>query len=258
MNPTHRAIELAAGLFVGMLVCLEIGYRIGRNDTTAHPHLPLEGVGAMESATFALFGLILAFSFAGATARLDVRRQLIVQEANAIGTAYLRVDLLPSNDQPAVRQLFQRYLDARLRMYALLPNMAAAEEELARTQSIQREIWSRAVGASRSDPTGNAAKLLLPSLNEMIDVTTTRNVALHTRLPSLIFALLIALALMSGLLAGHAMAKRKRRSWLHEVLYAVFVAITVYSVLDLDNPRAGLIRLDAADRAISELRSSIH
>jgi hypothetical protein len=257
MNPTDRTIALAAGLFVGMLVCLEVGYRIGRSYTRAHPDLPQEGVGAMESATFALFGLILAFSFSGATSRLDVRRQLIVHEANAIGTAYLRVDLLPSNDQPAVRQLFQKYLDARLRMYAQLPNMAAAEQELARAQAIQRDIWSHVVDASRRDPTGNAAKLLLPALNDMIDVTTTRNVALHTRLPSLILTLLIFLALMSGLLAGHAMAKRQRRGWLHEVLYATFVAITIYSVLDLDNPRAGLIRLDVADRAIVELRNSI-
>jgi hypothetical protein len=224
---------------------------------TQHPQLPQEGVGAMESATFALFGLILAFSFSGATARLDTRRELIVHEANAIGTSYLRLDLLPSNAQPAVRQLFRQYLDARLRMYALLPDMAAAEEELARTQGIQRDIWSHAIEASQSDPTGNAAKLLLPSLNEMIGVTTTRNVALHTRLPSLIFALLVALALMSGLLAGHAMAKRQRRSWLHAVLYATFVAITIYSVLDLDNPRAGLIKLDVADSAIVELRNSI-
>jgi hypothetical protein len=183
---------------------------------------------------------------------------MIVHEANAIGTSYLRVDLLPSNAQPAVRQLFREYLDSRLRMYALLPDMAAARAELARTQLIQRDIWSHAVEASRIDTTGNAARLLLPALNDMIDVTITRDVALHTRLPSLIFALLISLALMSGLLAGHAMAKRQRRSWLHEVLYATFVAITIYSVLDLDNPRAGLIRLEAADRAISELRHSMY
>ena len=158
MTPTQSAIALGAGLFVGMLVCLELGYRVGRMFTARHPELPQEGVGAMESATFALFGLILAFSFSGATGRLDARRQMIVHEANAIGTSYLRVDLLPSNAQPAVRQLFREYLDSRLRMYAVLPDMASAREELTRTQRIQRDIWSHAVESSRTDTTGNAAK----------------------------------------------------------------------------------------------------
>lgn len=100
-------------------------------------------------------------------------------------------------------------------------------------------------------------RLLLPAVNEMIDVTTSRTIALHSHLPRLIFALLISVALLSGLLAGYAMAKRKSRSWLHMLLYAVVVAITIYAVLDLEYPRFGLIRLDAADNALMELRQSI-
>jgi hypothetical protein len=188
---------------------------------------------------------------------LDTRRELIVREANAIGTAYLRVDLLPPTDQPKMRDLFRRYLDARVAMYARLPNMAAAEQELAHAEGVQQEIWSHAIHAIRGDSAGNVAKLLLPALNDMIDVTTTRSIALRTRLPTLIFALLISLALMSGLLAGYSMAKRRHRSWIHGLLFASFISITIYTVLDLDNPRSGLIRLDAADSAIVKLRNSI-
>jgi hypothetical protein len=103
-------------------------------------------------------------------------------------------------------------------------------------------------------------KLLGPvllALNEMIDVSASRTIALHTHLPSLILGLLVAVALLSGLLAGYAMAKRKSRSWLHSFLYALVVALAVYAVLDLDFPRSGLIRLDAADNALTELRNSI-
>ena len=116
---------------------------------------------------------------------------------------------------------------------------------------------SRAVSATRRDPTQNSARLLLPALNEVIDISTTRTIAMHTQLPALIFILLTGVALISGLLAGYAMAKRKSRSWLHLLLYAAVIAITVYAVLDLEHPRFGLIRLDAADQALRQLRDSI-
>lgn len=91
----------------------------------------------------------------------------------------------------------------------------------------------------------------------MIDVTTSRTIALHTHLPPLIFGLSIVVALLSGLLAGYDMAKRKRRSWLHMMLYAIVIALTVFTFLDLDYPRFGLIRLNAADSALIQLRDSI-
>ena len=200
----------------------------------------------------------MGFSFAGGTSRLDTRRQLIIEEANAIGTAYLRLDTLAADDQPEMRRFFREYLDARLQVYQKLPDMGAAEQELAHSAQVQQRIWSQAVIASRADPTKTAAKLLLPALNQMIDVTTSRTVALYTHLPPLIFALLMSVALLSGLLAGYAMAKRRSRSWLHMLVYALVVAVTVYAVIDLDYPRSGFIRLDAADNALAKLRDSIH
>src|SRR5256885_912298 len=120
MNPAGWAAAVAVGLFLGMVVCLEIGYRLGRN--SENPDLAHEGIGAIEAAVFALLGLLLGFSFAGGTSRLDARRQLIVQESNAIGTAYLRLDTLAAGDQTEMRRLFREYLDARLRVYQKLPD----------------------------------------------------------------------------------------------------------------------------------------
>ena len=257
MNPAQWAVWLSIALFVGLVACLEAGYRMGRRNLEQAPESAHEGISVIEAAIFALLGLLLAFSFAGGTSRLDTKRQLIIQEANAISTAYLRLDLLPANHQPEMRRLFRAYLDARLSMYENLPDVQASEQELARSEQIQQEIWSRAITATRDDPTQNTARLLLPALNEMIDTTTSRAIALHTHLPPLIFALLISVALLSGLLAGYAMAKRKTRSWLHILLYAVVVATTVYVVLDLEYPRFGLIRLTAADNALVRLRDSI-
>lgn len=257
MNPTQVAIVLAIGLFVALLGSLEIGYRAGRRSSEKHPGLAHEGIGVIEAAIFALLGLLLAFAFAGGTSRLDARRQLVIQEANAIGAAYLRLDLLPSGDQAEMRRLYREYLDARIRAYDQLPDLNAVHRELERAAKLQQVIWARAVVSSRSDASQDVARLLLPALGEMIDVTTSRTVALHTHLPFLIFALLIGMALLSGLLAGYAMAKRNSRSLLHMALYAAVVAITIYVILDLDFPRSGLIRLDAADNALVKLRDSI-
>jgi|SRR5215469_9439831 len=257
MNPAHVAFFVSGGLFLGILVCLELGYRVGQRGSAKNPETAHEGIGVLEAAVFALLGLLLAFSFAGGTSRLDTKRQLIVQEANAIGTAYLRLDELPANEQPELRRLFRDYLDARLRVYEKLPDLHAAEQEIVRVGELQQQIWSHAVGASRNDPTQNSARLLLPAINEMIDITTSRKIAMYTQLPHLIFLLLAAVALISGLLAGYAMEKRKSRSWLHMVLYAAVISVTIYAVLDLEYPRFGLIHLKEADKALIQLRDSI-
>jgi hypothetical protein len=257
MNPAHWALVLSVGLFFGIVACLEIGYRMGRRCSDKFPGSAHEGIGAIEAAVFALLGLLLGFSFAGGMSRLDGRRQLIVQEANAIGTAYFRLDELPASEQPAMRSLFREYVATRLRVYEKLPDPQAADAEIANAEQLQQQIWTQAVIGSRADSTQNAARLLLPALNEMIDVTTARTIALHAHLPSLIFALLIWVALLSGWLAGFAMEKRKRRSWTHMLLYAAVISATIYVVLDLDYPRYGLIHLNTADSALIKLRDSI-
>ncbi|MGB9242798.1 MAG: hypothetical protein WCC03_05550 [Candidatus Acidiferrales bacterium] len=122
---------------------------------------------------------------------------------------------------------------------------------------MQRQIWSQALIASRADVTQNSARLLLPALNDMIDVTTSRAIALENHLPALMFYLLICVALLTGLLAGYAMSKRQSRSWLHILLYAAIISITIYAIFDFDNPRYGLIKADAADKALLQLRDSI-
>src|SRR5216117_2664330 len=113
--------SFGASLFLSMLLCLEIGRRLGIRRLARDPEGAMAGLGAVEGAVFGLYGLLIAFTFSGAPARLDTRRQLIAEEANAIGTAYLRLDLLPTDSQPALRALFRNYLDSRLEIFRRLP-----------------------------------------------------------------------------------------------------------------------------------------
>jgi hypothetical protein len=156
-----------------------------------------------------------------------------------------------------MRRLFGDYLNPRLGFYRKLPDLDAANQEFARSEQLQKNIWNRAIASYNSSHSEAIERNVLPALNDMIDVTTSRTIAHYTHLPALICVLLIPVALLSGLPAGLAMAKRKSRSWMHMVLYAVVVSLTIYGVLDLDYPRFGVIRIDAADKALSSLRNLI-
>jgi hypothetical protein len=244
-------VGVALALFGGMLFLMEVGRRLGRRQPEEHEARP--GKGAIEAAVFALLGLLLAFQFSRASGRLDARRELAVREANAIGTAYLRLDLLRPSDQAPLRDLFRAYVDARVRSLDGIPGRGEAEEA---TQQLQREIWARAVAATRGEPPVRA-QLLLPALNDMIDVTTSRAVAGQTHAPVPIVVLLYAVALLSALLAGFAMSAAPHRSIFHMFLFAGATALTVFVILDLEYPRAGLIRIGAADAALRALPESM-
>jgi hypothetical protein len=248
---------LAIALFVGMLVLLETGRRLGLRQLAQDSEAAQSGFGVVGGAIFALMGLLIAFTFSGAASRFDTRRQLVVEEANAIGTAYLRLDLLPANAQPAMRESFRQYVEARLDAYRKLPDIVAAKQALARTNQFQGQIWRQALAACQEGPQATTM-LLLPSLNAMIDITTTRSVATQIHPPLVIFAMLCVLALASSLLAGYSMAGGRLSScWIHMLAFAVIMAVTVYVILDLEYPRLGLIRVDAVDQVLVDLRDSM-
>jgi hypothetical protein len=257
MKYTLLALLFVFGLFLGMMLLLEVGRRIGIRRRAKDAEGALESFGAVEGSVFALLGLLIAFTFSGAASRFDTRRHLIVEETNAIGTAYLRLDLLPAEAQPPLKDGFRQYLDARLEVYRRLPDMEAAKQELARSTKLQGQIWEQAVAACREANYQPATMLLLPAMNAMIDITTTRTMAAQTHPPTVIFVMLCGMALAASLLAGYGMAGAKSRVWLHKLVFAGTLAIVVYVIVDLEYPRLGLIRVEAFDQTLVELRQSM-
>lgn len=258
MNQIIAAACFTIFLFGGILALLEIGRRWGRRRLEAHPGESDAGLGAIDGAVFALLGLLIAFTFSGAASRFETRRNLIVEEANDIGTAWLRLDLLPATAQPALRESFRNYVDARLEVYAKIEDPAAATQAFKRSNAIQGDIWAACLAATREGAAPAAPMLLLPALNQMFDITTTRTVALRTHPPIVIFVLLAVVALICALLAGHGMAGSSARSWVHMIGFAAITAGAVYVILDLEYPRLGLIRIDAADHVLVDLRQSMN
>jgi hypothetical protein len=249
---------LVLALFAAILICLEIGWRIRSKGLAAETSNSDAGLNALDGAVFALMGLLIAFTFSGAASRFEVRRSLIVQETNDIGTAYLRLDMLPADAQPALRQDFRDYVDARLKFYASLTgDLKTARAIYLEGTALQQKIWAEAVAATARQSSAAVTSLVLGSLNSMIDDTTTRLVALETHPPLEIYIALAVVVMASSLLAGFAMAKSGRRNWTHMLIFAVTLAFAVYLILDLDYPRLGLIRIDSVDHILVDLRNSM-
>jgi hypothetical protein len=248
---------LTALFLVGLLMaCIEFGRRIRlrRRDEKWS-----SGFGVIDGAVFGLMALLLGFSFSGAVSRFDARRELIVQETNAIGTAWLRVDLLPEAAQPQIRDDFRAYLDARLAFYKDLGiNRAKALDELGLSEKLQTKIWSESLVAAKQGSSPPVLTLIVGSLNDMIDITTTRLVALQTHPPMPIYVTLVLLALASSLIAGFGMGDTDKRPWLHTLVFAAALTLTVYTIIDLEFPRVGIIRVDRYDAALADQRKSMN
>lgn len=258
MNPIYSIPMLCGILLVGMFVFSNIGRWIGNRQLQRNQNELDSGTGSSVGAIFALLGLLIAFTFTGAASRFEDRRHLIVEETNNIGTAYLRIDLLAAEDQPALRELFKRYTDLRISNFKDIHKIEQVKENAALTAKLQKEIWQYTIAASQNPKaSSDATKLLIPSLNAMIDITTTRTVATRNHPPMVIYYFLIMLSLLSALLIGYDTAANKGQSWLHRTVFAITIIVSLYIIIDLEYPRVGLIRIDADDQILIDTRNSM-
>ena len=253
MDSTLKFVLSAAAMFLGMVAFLEIGRHIGRWRNAQDPAGADEGVSAVDGAVFALFGLLLAFTFSGAASRFEHRRALITQEANAIGTAYMRIDLLPAASQPEIRALFRQYVQSRIERYKEYADEEASRADYRRGVKLQNDIWKLAVAGVNTAASPPMAAQIFPALNDMIDITTVRLVATQTHPPKIIYYMLFGLSLVVSLLAGYGMSASKTRQWLHVIAFASAITATVYVIIDIEYPRSGLIRIDPVDQLLVDV-----
>jgi hypothetical protein len=233
-------IGVVAGLFALVLLALETGFRAGRRvKADADPKAGAQ-IGAIQGAMLGLLGLLLGFSFAAAGSRFLERQDLIVAEANAIGTSYLRADLL---DQPArseLRAALQEYTSYRLQLSTRLrsglgPETAAAFERQ------HASIWLAARTGVAARP--EFAEVVLPPINEVIDLHAVRMAAGKKHLPPPVMGLLIACSVLAIAVIGYGSGTGGRRRAPLTVSLAVLISTALWITIDLDYPRAGLLQL---------------
>src|SRR5262245_57415527 len=190
MHFTLIGVLTVLGILVGMLGALEMGRRIGVRTAARDPEGAKAGAGVIDGAVFGLLGLLIAFTFSGAAARFDTRRSMIVEEANSIGTAWMRLDLLPAAAQLPLRDKFRHYTDARLAIFRSIPDFAEAKTQLAKAAVLQGDIWKQAVAACRDSGSQPTTMLLLPALNQMFDTATSRTAGVQMHPPMIVYAML--------------------------------------------------------------------
>lgn len=243
-------IGIALLIVVGLFGSVGLGMYLGRR--SSRDAAESQQFGIIQGAILALLGLLLGFSFSGAMSRFSARQDIIVAEANAVGTAYLRADLFPDAHRSALRSLLREYTDARLELFARVDRDESAEV-LARLTQLQARLWSASVAAVREKPEFTVA--LLGPVNEVIDLLAVRNAAAARHLPGLVFWSIVACAMTSLALVGFAIARSDRRLRASGIVLGVLISATLWITLDLDFPRAGLIRI--TDTPLRDLRASL-
>lgn len=250
------SFPLVVALAIGMFFLLELGSRLGVKNLREGKSQLKETLSVIDAPIFALFGLLVAFTFNSALSRFEGRRNMIVEEANNIGTAYLRLSLLPPDDCRSLQQLFRKYADSRIRTYQLIPDTRAVVAEYQHSQNLQKEIWGDSLLAVSKSPTTLAGMQLIPALNAMIDITNSRMSAMQFHPPMVIFGMLLVFCLISSLLVGYQLAGMESGARVHKILFIITISLTCYVILDIEYPRVGLIRMDAADAILKDVRTS--
>ncbi|AKU93596.1 hypothetical protein AKJ09_00260 [Labilithrix luteola] len=260
-NPLH---ELPTALIALMLVCalllaLFASNALGRRTATRQPK-QLE-LGPLETMASGLLGLLLAFNFSIAQSRFDARQEMLVREADAIGTAYLRCSVLAEDDRRSCREKFRQYVALRIETYAVYKSGARNTDELRRKldegEHLQHQLWTIVAGAVRQSP-DPPHTALMTALNSVIDLDSDRRASLRIQVP-IIVSVVIALSCIAwAVLLGYSSGLNGSGSRTAWVVVSVLISLVFGVAMDFDRPRSGFITTSAAEVAMTNVANSIN
>jgi hypothetical protein len=236
-SPTHYPLLVFALSFIAMWLSAEVGWwfhrRRGTLDDETH-----EDFGFILAAALTLLGLIIGFSFSMATSRYDQRKNYEEAEANAIGTEYLRADLLPKNNAERVRKLLKEYLDLRIAFYEARDGQKL-ENVNATTAQVQTELWSVLRGPAIENPTPVMA-VVVSGMNDVLNSQGYTQAAYWNTIPTAAWGLMAAIAIGCNLLVGYGSRSMKAGRKLLPIL-PLIVSVAFMLIADIDSPRHGII-----------------
>jgi hypothetical protein len=228
--------------FCLMLAATEAGFRLGRMfETRTLPETKLQ-IAIVEAALLGVLALLLGFTMSMAVSRFEARKQLNLDEANAISTSYLRAQLLPAPDGPEIAGLLRQYMNVRVEYGTSGDGLAPLNDLRAQTTDLQSKIWTRAIGYAQKDPNPVKSGLLLQSLNQAIDLETARWTAFQNHVPPNVMYVNAIVALLATMLVGYAFGVYGRRDYFSMIVMVFGITLVFAVIVDLDRPRTGFIR----------------
>ena len=238
-------------IVVLMLLSCELGFWLGRRGRSSRDADAADSVGPMVAGLLGMLGFVLAFTFSMAASQHDLRKQNVLEEANIIGTAFLRADLVQPSVSTELRELLREYVDLRLEQ-AGGEDISAA---LVRNAEILDSLWSDVAALAVENPTTNSA-LVVQSINEVIDMHEKRLTGvLHNRIPSSVWLALMAITSLTMLTMGLQIGLDGRRRFVAVVPLSLAFAVLVTLVVDLDRPQGGMIKV--GQQAMVDLQASM-
>jgi hypothetical protein len=237
------------GTVAAVLVAAEIGFRVGlwlqRRDPDSGK-API--TGTVLGGMLGLMAFLLAFSIGIVINQHNGRKAMVVTEANAVGTAYLRAGFLDEPDRTSVRDFLREYVEVRL---AAAADAALIESTVTRSEEIHNQLWSIVEDNVRQGQESDVMALFVSSINEVIDVHSLRLAAIDLRLPRLLGVVTYAATLLSFLLVGIANSADRKRDFFAILLFALAFVAVLMLLVDLDRPQQGLITV--SQTALSDL-----
>jgi hypothetical protein len=240
---------LTAGI---LLLAAEAGFHLGKHVQNRWPDKSEAGVGAMVGAALALLGFLLAFVASIATGNFNQRRQLVIAEANAIGTTYLRAGYLAEPYGTETRDLLHEYVGLRLK--AIDP--AVTQSAIVRSEQIHDELWLIAQELARENPSPTIA-LYLTSLNQVIDLHSERtNAELGFRVPAIIVLGLYLVAVMTMFLIGMFDSYRDKHNLIALIMMVLIISVVFWVIIDLDRSNVGFFQVP--QKALIDLQEKLN
>jgi hypothetical protein len=237
-------VIIVAVLFVFMVIGIEVGYRLGRRAQKLMVELTKSQINAIQASMLALLALILGFTFSLSLQRFDDRANAVVDEANAIGTTYLRTYLLPDSVRAEAQKLTREYVDYRLKTGSIsLDEADQRSSVIMESDSKLGELWRLTAKAAREDGGPVTSGLFITSLNETIDSFGARDAIVKRHVPELVILLLFATFILTGVVIGYANGAEDHRPSIAAHVLALLIALLVFIIIDLDRPRRGLIHV---------------
>jgi hypothetical protein len=228
--------------FTLMMAATEVGYRLGRKSAANIPENTKSQISTVEAAILGVLALLLGFTMSMAVSRFEIRKQLVLEEADAIGTSRLRAQLLPAPAGPEIVTLLRQYIDVRVQYGNAGNDLTRIEELNAQTAQLQTELWTRTTAYAQQDPNPVTAGLLLQSLNQAIDLGEARWMAFQNHVPESVIYVNAAVSLLSAMLVGYSFGVNGRRNIFSMCVLAVSITLVLAVIIDLDRPRSGFIR----------------
>ena len=247
---------IAGVLFGSMLLAIEIGLRVGFSAKNSATEASRSHVSAIQSSILGILALLLAFTFSLSLQRFDSRSEAVVNEANAIGTAYLRAQLLPASLRDDAQVALREYLELRVQASAVSGiERAEREELLTKTARSQTTLWGFARRAAEANPNPVTSGLFIQSLNEVFDAFGRRVAALDRHVPEMVLLLLYVTFVMAGAIVGFASGAGGHRPSMASYIMIVLMVVLVFIILDLDRPRRGVI--EVSQKSLYDLQAAI-